>query len=77
MKVYGTEIKDQDIQHIISQLTRPGVRFSYREIVGLFVRQGYKHDMAVAERATDRLLQKLRRRGAIEFRGAGIWESTA
>ncbi len=71
MRVYGVEVSTVVIDHALSQMELHR-GFTYTQLTEAVDRAGGGYQLGVASRAADRALQKLRRIGAIAFKG-GKW----
>lgn len=69
MKIYSVQVTDQQIERIEKELSILEV-FSFGDVKCLFMRLGL--EPAIADRAADRYLQKLKRDGFAVYKGR-LW----
>jgi len=70
MKVHGIEVDDTALATVRAWIARQTVGFTFNEVALELMRA--KVPYAISDRATDRLLQQMKRAGAVAFRG-GYW----
>lgn len=73
MKVLGHEVSEAQVEAVVVALSRRGQPFTFMTFIGALRRVGV--DMAIADRAADRALQKLRKAGRAKFI-KGYWHFT-
>ena len=72
MKVHGHEISEDTLSRVTAKCKEHRV-FTFATVVDYFINiGGVPRENGKAERAADRLLQSLRKRGFIKF-SAGVW----